>query len=237
MRTGIVYGGNGALGSAILKHLKSEGWTTISVDAQKSPLATHSVELDISAGLKEQGKSVLDKLRANIDDAYDVDAIICAAGGWAGGNAGSESLFDSVEAMYKQSVYSSVVASHVASKKLKNDDKGLLVLVGAAPAVGPTPGMIGYGVAKAAVHHLAKSMADTPSSGLPEHAKVVALLPVTLDTPGNRTAMPTADTTTWTPLADVAEQIVSWCKVGLSVPSGSLVKVATKNGKTSFTVV
>ena len=48
---------------------------------------------------------------------------------------------------------------------------GLLVLPGARPALKGTAGMMGYGMAKAAVHQLTKSLAE-PKSGLPENAKV-----------------------------------------------------------------
>ena len=44
-----------------------------------------------------------------------------------------------------------------------------LQISGAKPALGGTPGMIGYGMAKAAVHQLVKSLAE-PKSGLPEGA-------------------------------------------------------------------
>ena len=54
--------------------------------------------------------------------------------------------------------------------------KGLLLLVGAQPASGATPGMIGYGVAKAAVHQLSQSLA-APGSGLPADAAVITLRP------------------------------------------------------------
>lgn len=52
--------------------------------------------------------------------------------------------------------------------------------------------MIGYGLAKSAVHHLVKSLADK-SSGLPDNSTVLAILPITLDTPMNRKWMPNAD--------------------------------------------
>lgn len=64
--------------------------------------------------------------------------------------------------------------------------------------------MIGYGMAKAAVHHLTKSLAQK-ESGLPNDALVLAILPITLDTPMNRKWMPKADFGTWTPLEFVAE--------------------------------
>ena len=74
-----------------------------------------------------------------------------------------------------------------------NISGGLLVLPGAKPALGGTPGMMGYGLAKAAVHQLVKSLAST-GSGLPDNVNVVGILPVTLDTPMNRKFMPGADT-------------------------------------------
>lgn len=64
--------------------------------------------------------------------------------------------------------------------------------------------MIGYGLAKAAVHQLTKSLAQH-GSGLPTDASVIAILPITLDTPMNRKWMPQADFSTWTPLEFVAE--------------------------------
>lgn len=55
--------------------------------------------------------------------------------------------------------------------------------------------MIGYGLAKAAVHQLTQSLA-AKDSGLPQDAAVLALLPVTLDTPMNRKWMPKSDFST-----------------------------------------
>lgn len=75
------------------------------------------------------------------------------------------------------------------------------MLTGAAPALAPTPGMIGYGVAKAAVHQLTRSV-GSDKGGLPKGSKALAILPVTLDTPMNRKFMKVDDT--WTPLEDVA---------------------------------
>lgn len=104
--------------------------------------------------------------------------------------------------MWRQSVWSSVIAASVAAQFLK--EGGLVSLPGAKPALGATPGMIGYGMAKAAVHQLTKSLAGE-KSGLPPNSLAVSILPVTLDTPMNRKWMADADKSTWTPLEFVAE--------------------------------
>ena len=67
-------------------------------------------------------------------------------------------------------------------------------------------GMIGYGMAKAAVHQLVASLAKE-GGGLPKDATVAAILPITLNTFMNRKYMPDADQTTWTPLPFVAEYV------------------------------
>lgn len=104
--------------------------------------------------------------------------------------------------MWRQSVWTSTISAAVAAHHLK--DGGLLALTGANPALQGTPGMIGYGMAKAAVHQLTRSLAGK-DSGLPADSLVVSILPVTLDTPMNRKWMPKADFSTWTPLTEVAE--------------------------------
>ncbi len=106
--------------------------------------------------------------------------------------------------MWTQSVCSSLIAASLAAKHLS--ESGCLTLAGAAPAIesAPTPGMIGYGLAKAAVHQLAKSLAHE-AGGLPQGVLVAAIAPVTLDTPMNRKWMAKADFSAWTSLTFVAE--------------------------------
>lgn len=53
--------------------------------------------------------------------------------------------------------------------------------------------MLGYGMAKAAIHQLTKSLA-AKKSGMPDESIVVALLPTMLDTAQNRKWMPKANT-------------------------------------------
>eukprot|EP00164_Ancoracysta_twista_P016789 GFYU01028334.1.p1 GENE.GFYU01028334.1~~GFYU01028334.1.p1 ORF type:complete len:119 (-),score=49.96 GFYU01028334.1:150-506(-) len=110
---------------------------------------------------------------------------------------------------------------------------GLLVLTGAQASLDATPGMIGYGLAKAAVHQLVKSLA-TDKGGLPEGAKCVAILPITLDTPMNRKFMADADFSKWTPLNTVAEELFKWSTNNGTPDNGALVQLVTEDNKTSF---
>jgi dihydropteridine reductase len=71
-------------------------------------------------------------------------------------------------------VMSSVLAAKVASKYLKPG--GLLVMTGSAPCCAGTPGMLPYGMAKSAIHHLVKSLADPAAGGLKDGVTTLAYL-------------------------------------------------------------
>ncbi len=160
-----------------------------------------------------------------------LDAILNVAGGWAGGNAASAQFLQNSDLMWKQSVWSSIISASLATKFL--NENGLLTLPGAAASLDATPGMIGYGMAKAAVNHLTKSLA-VESSGLPKGTVVTTILPVTLDTPMNRKWMPKADFSTWTPLSFIAELMDKWINGEDRPASGNLVKLVTKGGLTEL---
>ena len=91
------------------------------------------------------------------------------AGGWAGGSTASKDFIKNADLMWKQSVWSSTISAKLANKHLMSG--GVLILPGAQAALKGTGGMIGYGMAKAAIHQLTKSLAE-PKSGLPEDSQV-----------------------------------------------------------------
>jgi len=237
----LVYGGSGALGDCLVKHFASKNYWVASIDLKENPSASTNIIIDPNQSLVEQQKSIESHLSPLIaSDESKLDAILNVAGGWAGGNAkDGDKLIASTDLMWKQSVWSSLIAASIASKYLR--PKGVLTLPGAAAALNATPGMIGYGVAKAAVHQLAKSLAFNDAgenkSGLPSGAFVAAILPVTLDTPMNRKWMPKADTSTWTPLSYVVNLMDKWIDdEQVRPPSGSLVKLVTTDNNTDISL-
>ncbi|XP_050298220.1 dihydropteridine reductase [Anthonomus grandis grandis] len=225
----LVYGGRGALGAKCVSHLKAANFWVASVDLTENTEADVNVAVKTGESFGDQEASIVSAIGNALND-QKLDGIFCVAGGWAGGNA-SKDLAKSSELMWNQSVCSSVIAATLASKFLK--EGGVLQLTGAKAALDATPGMIGYGMAKAAVHHLTKSLAGK-DSGLPTNSTVLAILPITLDTPMNRKWMPKADFSTWTPLEFIADLFVKWAKGDDRPDSGSLVQLVTKESKTSL---
>ncbi|KAM6953478.1 quinoid dihydropteridine reductase a [Aplochiton taeniatus] len=224
----IVYGGKGALGSKCVQYFKAKGWWVASIDIVANEEASANVLVKLSESFTEQAGQVTADVALLLGD-QKVDAILCVAGGWAGGNCSSKDLYKNTDMMWKQSVWTSTISSHLASVHLQPG--GLLTLSGAKASLGGTSGMVGYGMAKAAVHQLCQSLAGE-GSGLPTGAVAVATLPVTLDTPMNRKFMPDADFSSWTPLEYIAETFFNWA-TGVDRPaSGCLVQLLTNAGKT-----
>ncbi|XP_052101838.1 dihydropteridine reductase-like [Mytilus californianus] len=229
----LVYGGKGALGSACVTHFKAKNYWVGSIDLMPNEQADANVIVKPCDSWTQQEEEVV-KAVDGIVGSEKLDAVLCVAGGWAGGNAAAKEFIKNADMMWKQSVWTSAISAAVASKYLK--DGGLLTLPGAAPAVSGTPGMMGYGMAKAAIHQLIKSLAGK-NSGLPKDSSALAILPVTLDTPMNRKFMSEADFGTWTKLEFVAELFDKWLAPGTRPGNGSLIKLVTKDNKTELVSV
>lgn len=106
--------------------------------------------------------------------------------------------------------------------------------------------MIGYGLAKAATHHLATSLAAMVKKGsnsseenqdsLPTDTSVITILPKVIDTPNNRKYMADQEPfDDWAKPEEIADEIKLWSEDLSKRPvNGSFVRLNTKHGKTSF---
>ncbi len=214
-RTALVAGGGGALGQAVTRELLDRG---------ERVCVPYIVDAEADA-LREAHPQALedDRLRLTRADATDLDAmaavldvltadwgdlwLACSVvGGFAGGTKVED--FDDVTTLERMLSLNVRSAFAVANRGLQamGDAGGRLVLVGAAPALHPPAGLSTYAASKAAVHALVQSL-GRELAGSGRTANAVA--PTMIDTPGNRAAMPNADTSTWTPPEAIAE-VIAW---------------------------
>ncbi|KAF0689636.1 Aste57867_18935 [Aphanomyces stellatus] len=221
----LVVGGSGALGRGVAARFNAAKWSVVNVDfSANTDVNVKNVTLDSKTGTLKQ----LPQVVAGLEN-QKVDAVVCAAGGWAGGDIASQDAVDNLSQMYSMNMESALLSAHLAAKYL--NPGGLLVLTGSAAALTATPGMVTYGMSKAATHHLVASSADT----LPEGATALAILPITIDTPTNRKYMGDADFSTWTPVDEIARQLLEWSTAPDARPaSGDLVQVSTVGGKSTW---
>ena len=103
-----------------------------------------------------------------------------------------------------------------------NAGGGRIVNVGARPVVQPVGGMTAYAAAKAAVASITQSLAAELRD---EKILVNAVLPSIIDSPANRTSMPTADFAAWPKPDELAEAIAFLASPANALTSGALVPV------------
>ncbi|CAH8487689.1 unnamed protein product [Schistosoma turkestanicum] len=219
----------GATLEALVQFTQTINAWVCSVDFQENSDADENIVVGVSENSSTQEKAVKTNLETLLN-GQKVDGIFCVAGGWVGGNAAAHDFLENCDTMWKKCVWSSSIAASLASKFLLAS--GLSVLTGAHAALQATPSMLGYGMAKAAVHQLTKSLAGQ-NSGLPYGSCVLAISPATLDTPMNRKWMPKADHSSWTATEKVAELFTTWLEESNNRPqSGSIIQLVTKNGIT-----
>jgi len=223
----LILGAGGQLGRKVSELFGARSWATIGVDAYSSP-STHTVlSVRPGVGAATTCRDLMKQLHDVLDGAK-VDAVVNVAGGFAMGNSTDADMVKNTEIMIKSSLYSSVIAAHVAGTTMRGG--GLLILPGAAAALSSTGWSLPYGAAKAAVHHLVRSLADG-SSNMPKDSKTIGLAPAILDTPQNRAAMPDADRSDWATLDEVAEMMEEWCAEPSGVVSGKVYVVEKTGGK------
>ena len=84
----VVYGGRGALGSAIVSRFKETGYWVASIDTRLSEVSDENVLVE-----GETWQLQTDQVSAGVRQLLGeekLDAVICVAGGWAGGSPASK---------------------------------------------------------------------------------------------------------------------------------------------------
>lgn len=210
-RIAIVTGGAGALGGAVTSRLLADGahvWVPLE-------LAAHGD--DLRARVTPAAR---DRLSMDVVDATDleamtrftdavvrrhgrIDVLVATVGGFAGG-ALIETDRATWDRMLSMNLTSTFVAARAVVPSMVTAGRGRIVTIGSRAVVPPGPGFIAYTTAKAGVIAFTQALAREVG---PHGITVNSILPSTMDTPGNRAAMPDSDRSGWVPVESVADAI------------------------------
>jgi NAD(P)-dependent dehydrogenase (short-subunit alcohol dehydrogenase family) len=197
-RVALVTGGSGALGTAITRRFLAGG-ATVCV-----PWIVEGERTRLEAAVDAAARSRLMLERCDVgDDAAmtalatrvrekhgRIDVLVTGVGGFAMGG-----LVDTDRATWDAQIALNLTTTYVACRA---------VVPAMLAAGGGRVVFIAYTVAKAGVIAFVQALAqETRGRGV----TVNAVLPSTMDTPANRTAMPDVDPRTWTPVDAVADAV------------------------------
>jgi NAD(P)-dependent dehydrogenase (short-subunit alcohol dehydrogenase family) len=203
----IVAGAAGNVGSALATLLASRGARVAAVDTVRDRLQA------VTAGLAGTGHLALADF--DLTDPASTTALVAevrrtcgrldgvgtTVGGFAMAKLADAGL-DQWDAMFSLNVKTTWNIYRAAVPAIREVGGGALVAIGAAAGLKSAAQMAAYGAMKSAVMRLTESLADELR---PDRIRVNAVLPTTIDTPQNRTAMPGADVSRWVTPPEVAE--------------------------------
>lgn len=218
-----VTGASGALGTAIIKAVRAAGGAVAAIDRHSA-----AQELRDLSGVELLGGFDLGKPRdaANaIQDAAarlgGLDGLVNVAGTfrWETIEAGSAETWD---LLYRVNLSTAVNASRAAVPILSNSGAGRIVNVGAAGALKASAGMGAYAASKAGVVKLTEALAEETKA---RNVTVNAILPSIIDTPANRSDMPTASFENWVRAEQVADLVVFLLSERASAITGAAIPI------------
>lgn len=224
----LITGATGGLGKAVVELFLNENANVIVTyfsensfsklrDSLKNPqnLSGYRVDLSISDEVEKFFKDFKDK-------HVHLDEFIHLAGGfWMGGILADTSVEDWSN-MIDQNLNATFYACRHAFQLMKLHG-GHILTIAAKSALDLPEGMGAYAVSKAGVLALSNILAK---EGKDFAIRANCILPGTIDTPGNRKAMPNADFTSWVPTEEIAREILSISKN--STLSGSIIEMYGK---------
>lgn len=217
----LITGASGGLGSAVVRAFVESGAAVYGVDRawRETPArcTTISADLTTAAGCNGAVKAVLEH--------GPLDALVHLLGGFSGGRPVAETDIETWDRMINLNVRSAFLMFHAALPSMLSNGRGRILAIGSRVAVEPVATLSAYGVSKAGLVALIRTLAlELKDTGITANA----VLPSTIDTPGNRAAMPNADFSKWVKPESIASLLVWLASDEAADVSGAVIPIYGK---------
>lgn len=210
MKTVLITGAAGNLGSVAVEKFISEGYHVIATSSPgKSREIQKGVEqYDVDLSDEDAVDQMLGKI---LKKHQNIDAALFLAGGYAHGGI-ADTDFARLDRMVTVNFHTSFFAAQrVFQQMLTQKNGGRLIFVGARAGLDPTAAStsLAYGLSKSLVFYFAEILnAAAHSSSHGSKVTATVVVPGTIDTPQNRAAMPKADFSHWVKAEDIADTML-----------------------------
>jgi NADP-dependent 3-hydroxy acid dehydrogenase YdfG len=208
MKTVIVSGAQGQLGSSVVREFLDSGYRVIglvrTLKADNSNINYEEMIVDLTDEIQCQQivKSIIEKYKS-------IDVVILTAGGFAMGDLNNTHIKE-LNHQYKLNFETAYNIAHPAVIKMLEQDKGRIFLIGSKAGldVSKAKSTIAYALSKSLLFRLAELF-----NGIAKNKNVVTsvVVPSVIDTLQNRLEMPDADFTSWVAPQHIAKIIAYYC--------------------------
>jgi NAD(P)-dependent dehydrogenase (short-subunit alcohol dehydrogenase family) len=204
-RVVIITGAKGGLGTFVTNAFLSAGAQVIGVSRSIAPsdfpregFTAMPAELGDPESARRLAATVVEK-------AGRVDALVHLVGGFAGGQAVCETDDATFDRMFNLNLRSAFDIVRAVLPQMRRQNAGRILAVGSRAAVEPAAMAGVYAASKAALVSLIRTVA---SANADRGISANVVLPGTMDTPANRSAMSNADFSHWVHPCQVASLLV-----------------------------
>lgn len=212
MKTVIITGANGNLGSAVTKEFLNKGYKVVATvinDAMKNDFAPHdNLEVQVVNLTSEEETNAF--VRSVIEKYKTVDAALLLVGGFAMGDIAATKL-DDIKKQIELNFETAYNVTRPLYAHMMENNSGRIVFIGARPALNAAQGkgLVAYGLSKSLLFKLADFLNEDAKG---KNVTATVVVPSTLDTPLNRKSMPEVNPDNWvkpSALAEILEFVVN----------------------------
>lgn len=203
----VVSGAAGALGRAVVTEFRARNCRIAALDLPGDGLdalaqdqSVHPVPVDLADA------DAVAKAWSSVDRLGIPGALVTVAGGFSGGSLDTLEPA-TLDTMIRTNLATVLWCAKAAAARMRTTGGGSIVTVGSRTGVTGS-GPVAYAAAKAAVIRLTEVLADELR---PDRIRVNTVLPSVIDTPANRSWMPSALVARAVPPAAIAKVIAFLC--------------------------
>lgn len=218
----LITGAKGGLGSRVTKaFLDSRAVVVGSAPSIESSDFPHDRFLAEAAEIDsdEDAKDLVDRVMARTGR---IDSLVHLVGGFAGGQTVAETDHATFERMFRTNLDPFFFLARKVLPVMQKQGRGRVLAIGSRTALEPVATLGVYSASKAALVSLVRTIAI---EGKDHGISANVLLPGTMDTPANRSAMPQTDPAKWVQPAQVAAMLVHLASDAASQVSGAVIPI------------
>jgi NAD(P)-dependent dehydrogenase (short-subunit alcohol dehydrogenase family) len=221
----LITGANGGLGTSITQSFLRTGAAVTGVSNKISSADFPQSNFTALTADLTKASTADDVVKSVIAQHGRLDILIHVLGAFAGGKSIAETDDATWEQMQDLNLSAAFYILRAAIPHLRKSGSGRIVAIGSLAAVEPHAGIGAYVTFKSALVSLVRTVAvENRDAGVTANV----ILPDTMDTPGNRKAMPNADPAKWVATQDVAELALWLTEDRATHTTGTAFPIATK---------
>src|ERR1041385_7477457 len=222
VKIALVTGAKGGLGTFVTESFLAAGAKVIGVSRSIQPddfshaeFFAMPAELSSGDAARKLAEDVVARFRR-------IDALVHVMGGFAGGKSVADTDDAMLEKMLDLNYRAAFFIARAFLPYMRQQGGGRILAVASRQAVEPAAMVGAYSASKAALVSLIRTIAlENKDRGISANA----VLPATMDTPANRTAMPQADASDWVQPDQVAALLVHLASDGGAQITGAAIPI------------